>query len=121
MSDVRRQYVNPPRLSRDVAVAKLRGTERLARIDGLLSLALYDPDWKWVQERCLELLHDPDPDIVATAILALGHVGRLHGQLDLDRVVPELEALKTNEALAGRVSDVMNDIDIFVRRLRSDR
>ncbi|SRR6266704_2747874 len=120
MSDVRRQYVKPAPLSRDVAIAKLTGTDRLARIHGLLSLALYDPDWKWVQDRSLELLQDPDLDLVATAILALGHVGRLHGRLELDIVLPELEALKTNEALAGRVSDVLNDIDIFVRRRRSD-
>jgi hypothetical protein len=118
MSDVRRQYVTPARLSRDVAIAKLAGTDRRARIDGLLSLALYDPDWKWVQHRSLELLHDPDVDVVATAVLALGHLGRLHGQLELDRVLRELETVKANEALAGRVADVLNDIDIFVRRPR---
>ncbi len=108
--------MTPDRLSRKVALAKLAGTDPHARIDGILSLALYDPDWKFVQDLCLELLHDSDVDIVATAVLGLGHLGRIHGHLELDRVVPQLEALKTNDALAGRVSDELDDIDIFVRR-----
>lgn len=113
---MRRKYVTPNRLSRKVAVAKVAGTDPNARMDGILSLALYDPDWKFVQDLCLELLHDSDVDIVATAVLGLGHLGRIHGHLELDRVVPELDALKSNDALAGRVSDTLDDIDIFVRR-----
>lgn len=115
MKNSPRQHATPARFSRDTAIAKLTGTDPGDRIDGLLSLALYDPDWRWVQGCSIGLLHDPDIDIVATALLAIGHVGRLHGQLDLDRVLPELEVLRTNEALAGRVSDVLSDIDIFVR------
>jgi hypothetical protein len=115
---MRRKYVTPDRLSRKVALAKLAGTDPNARMDGILSLALYDPDWKFVQDLCLELLHDSDVAVVATAILALGHLGRIHGHLELDRVVPELDALKSNDALAGRVSDTLDDIEIFVRRQR---
>ena len=95
-------------------MAKLGRPEPRERIDGLLSLALYDREWKLVEDLCLKMLHDPDTDIVATAILALGHLARIHRQLDLDRVLPELEALKSNEALAGRVSDTLDDINIYV-------
>jgi hypothetical protein len=83
-------------------------------MDGILSLALYDPDWRSTQDRCLNLLTDPDQDVVATAILGLAHLARLHRQLDIDRVLPALQQLASVPGLAGRVSDALDDIKIFV-------
>jgi hypothetical protein len=108
------------RLSRETAESQLAGTDPRSRIEAILSLALYDPDWRSTQDRCLELVHDPDRDIVATAILGLAHLARLHRQLDVARVLRELEPLSRDPALAGRVADALDDIHIFVANDRRD-
>lgn len=107
-------------MPRETALAALDGTDPRSRIDGILSLTLYDPDWKLGQEKCLALLADPDADVVATAILGLGHLARLHHELDLGVVVPALKSLQPDPRFAGRVGDALDDIDIFVRRANRD-
>jgi hypothetical protein len=95
-----REYASPQQLPRDVALAQLEDEEPRKRMDGLLSLTLYDDDWRVGQDR-LELLHDPDADVVATSVMSLGDVARLHRQLGLERVMAELERLATDPALSG--------------------
>lgn len=115
-------FATPPELPRDEAVASLDASDQKVRIDGLLSLALYDPDWRLVQGICLTLLDDPDQDVRATAVLGLAHLARLHGDLDLDRVMPELRRLQSTPALSGRVEDALDDIETFiVRRQQGSR
>jgi hypothetical protein len=63
-------YSTPPRLSRKQATADLASADSRKRVDALLSLALYDSDWRWIQDQCLASLSDPDEDVVAAAILA---------------------------------------------------
>jgi hypothetical protein len=111
MSDT---YETPPHLPRDVAYAQLKEGDTRSRIEGLLSLSIYDPDWRSVQELCLQHLRDSDPDVVATAVLGLAHIARRQRDLDIDRVIPELERLRSNPKLAGRVEDALDDIRIFV-------
>jgi hypothetical protein len=107
-------YEQPTELPRDVAYAQLKEGDAQARMHALLSLALYDPDWRSVQEKCLEHLRDPDSDVVSTAILCLGHLARRRRSLDLDRVLPELRQLRSDPALSGRVDDVLDDIRAYV-------
>jgi hypothetical protein len=108
------RFATPDRLPREVAVEQLGSADSVARMDALLSLALYDPDGEFAQDRCLALLHDSDRDVVATAILGLAHIARLHGSLDLERVLPELQRLRAEPALLGRVEDAMDDIAVFI-------
>jgi hypothetical protein len=77
---------------------------------------LCDSDWRFVQELCLKLLNDRDSDVVATAILSLGHLARLHHELTLDRVRPALEGLKKGPRYSGRVDDTFDDIQTFIEK-----
>ncbi len=108
------RFENPLRLTREQAAADLGSNDSQKRIDALLSLALYDPDWRWVQDQVVRLFADPDRDVVATAILGLAHLARLHRQLDLDRVLPLLKVLEADPWFASRVSDTYDDIRVFV-------
>jgi hypothetical protein len=109
-------FEQPKQMSREAALTAIQGSEPNRRIDGILSLALYDSDWKWVQSQCLALLTDADPDIVNTAILGLGHVARLRRHLDLDLVIPALESLRNDPRFSGRVADTLDDIAVFMPR-----
>lgn len=108
-------YETPPHLPREVAHAQLREGDKRSRIDALLSLAIYDPDWRSAQELSLQHLHDPDVDLIATAVLGLAHIARRQQDLDIERVIPELERLRSDPRLAGRVDDALDDIRIYVR------
>ena len=108
------KYSVPPRLSRKQATDDLASADSRKRVDALLSLALYDSDWRWVQDQCLRLLADSEEDVVATAILGLGHLARLHQRLDLDQVLPRLKTLQADPRFGGRVSDAYDDIRLFV-------
>jgi hypothetical protein len=57
------KYSTPPRLSRMQATADLASADSRKCVDALLSLALYDSDWRWVQDQCPRLLADPEEDV----------------------------------------------------------
>ena len=86
-----------------------------ARIaDALLRMSLSDPDWNWAEDLCLKSLNDHRPEVKAAALVALGHLARLHRVLHLDRVLPRLKELLHDPEWAGRAEDVLDDIAVFV-------
>ena len=86
-----------------------------AIIEALLSAAYYDPDWRWVQGVCLRFLHHTDVGARSNAATCLGHIARIHKNLDLDLVLPKLLALRGDPAIRPRVDDALEDIRFFMR------
>lgn len=113
---IRHRYERIPEMTREEALALLKAADGLSRSRALLSLALYDPDWRWVQNLSLALIEDPHSDLKGTAALALAHLARIHRTLDLDVVLPALERLKNDKNIGGRVEDALSDIEIYVKR-----
>ena len=86
-----------------------------ARLSALLvGAALHDPDWRAVQDLCLELLDGTDTTLAATAVTSLGHLARLHRDLDKERVVAAITAKADDPIIGRRVPDSLDDIDTFV-------
>ena len=112
----RNRYEPIPEMTRDEALGLLKAPDVLSRSKALLSLALYDPDWRWVQNLSLALIDDPDANLKGTAALALAHLARIHRTLDLDAVLPALERLKNDEVIGARVEDALSDIEIYIKR-----
>ncbi|RCG29490.1 hypothetical protein DQ384_20880 [Sphaerisporangium album] len=73
-------------------------------------------DWRWVQDRCLELCDHPNLYVREVAITCLGHLARIHGTLDLDRVMPKLRELKRVPETRAIVQNTYSDISIFIYR-----
>jgi hypothetical protein len=82
----------------------------------LVALALYDTDWKKVQTYCLEFLEHPDAGVRAVAATCIGHLARIHKQLDLDIVLPALYRHQSDQgrSVAGNVDNALSDIEIFM-------
>lgn len=80
----------------------------------LVSAAFHEPDWQWVQDWCLRLSEHPDQNVRRVAVIALGHLARIHRRLDLDRVLPTLAARADEPELAGTVEDTLEDIRMFI-------
>jgi len=80
----------------------------------LVRLAYYDEDWRWVQSKCLEYLENSGKEIQSTAVLCLGHLARIHHQLDLETVLPVLMELRNDSSLIGKIEDTLDDIRIYI-------
>ncbi len=81
----------------------------------LVTSALHDDDWRWVQEQCRRLARDPRAQVRGCAVTSIGHLARLHGELDLDVILPLLEELVHDPEIGGRAEDALGDIRMFVR------
>lgn len=82
----------------------------------LLAVALNGEDRVWVQQWCLDLLESEDSNVRRIAVICLGHVARIHGEIDRDVVVPRLRRLSSDPAVAGDAENALEDIEIFTRR-----
>jgi len=77
------------------------------------------PHWRAPQDLCVRLARDEDDDVAGLAVTGLGHLARLHGELDLDVVLPLLHELRdTPGPLAGRAEDALEDIETFLGRVQ---
>ncbi len=110
------KYEESAPMSREDATRALHSPNPEETCMALLSIALHEPDWRWAQEQCLRSLQHASEQVRALALTCLGHVARIHGHLDMERVLPALVELRTHASLAGRVEDALDDIEMFLDR-----
>lgn len=113
MSDSIYHKVSP--ISRKDAKAAFSSGNSDRISDTLVSLAFYDSDWRWVQDKCLHFIDSSFPDVRRLSITCLGHLARIHGKLDMSKVMPVLENLRDDDEVGGIVEDTFEDIEIFVK------
>lgn len=82
--------------------------------DALIRITYHDPDWRWVQDTCIELANHSDPQVSGLAVTCLGHLARIHGVLDLEKVLPTLRKLRAHPKISGRVADALDDIKMYL-------
>jgi hypothetical protein len=81
----------------------------------LLSAAYYDRDWLWVQSRCLLFSYHEDPQVRSVAATCLGHLARIHGQLDLDTALERLNQMSADPLARAAAEDSLEDIGFFLK------
>lgn len=101
-------------MARSEALLELESADRLRKAQALLAIAMFEPDWRWAQNLCLQILASDEKNLEEIAVTCLGHIARINGQIDKDRVLPVLAALLQNPEIAGVAQDVLEDIEIFV-------
>jgi hypothetical protein len=109
------RYRNITPLSPEQADQIFRGNHAEEIVHALLSITHYESDWHWVQDRALSCLHSPSPDVRRTAVLCLGHLARIHGQIDRPKVIAALTKLRTDPECSGQVEDALEDIEKFTQ------
>ena len=83
--------------------------------EALVSVALNDSDWRWAQNKCLEFLSNESPDVRGLAATCLGHIARIHRQLDKEKVLIALREHLDDNIISGQIADALDDIDMFLR------
>jgi len=103
-----------PTVSHDEAVRLLESGVKRNVVAGLISIGLNESDKVWAQQTCLKYFASNNESIVTSAITALGHIARRHGELDKDAALSALEEVKTRfPSLEGVIADTLDDIEAF--------
>lgn len=83
-----------------------------------VGLSLDPPEGVDVQSLCLRLSQHGDPWVRGNALTSLGHLARVTGELDPERVKPLLQdGLKDeSDIVSSRAADAISDIRIYLGR-----
>jgi|SRR6516225_3897304 hypothetical protein len=107
------EQINP--LNKQQAERAFASADTEKIVHALLGTTFHEPDWEWVESRCLQYLESPVPDLRNTAIICLGHLARIHRKLHKTKVVQELSKYLVDPDYSGRVEDALDDIEMFVK------
>lgn len=108
-------YQDYQRMSKQAAEKAFASNEVKCICEAMVSIAFYEPDWKWVQNKCLGFLNNEKPEIRGLAATCLGHIARIHRQLEKEKVLNALHGLLDDHAISGQVKDALDDIDMFLQ------
>lgn len=81
--------------------------------NALVSIALFAKDWQWAQSKCLHFLNDQNSTISGLSATCLGHIARVHGKLDKQKVISALKGHLDNPEISSRIEDAIEDIERF--------
>ncbi|MFN7922846.1 MAG: hypothetical protein U0Q16_22260 [Bryobacteraceae bacterium] len=115
MSEAR--YVPVPQRSREDLIAALKSEDPTAIHDALISAAYWD-EWKWAQDQCLAFADHPSETVRAASAYGLNLIAVFHAKLDLDIVLPVLEKLRQDPAVASYAEEALEDINHFFVTLK---
>lgn len=82
-----------------------------------VSVSLHSEDWKYAQDICISLSSHPDETVRGNALLGFGHIARIHGELErekIERLV--LDGFKDESRyVQGHADDAFEDINHFLK------
>lgn len=75
-------------------------------------------DWKWKQDLCIELAKSKkNPDLCGLAVTCIGHIARIHQQIEKNKVIRELDKIKDLPYIRCRIEDALDDINMFAQEI----
>lgn len=107
-------------ISRKHAAIALSGGSSENIASTLISLSYHDPNWRWVQELCIRYLNGDNKNLQAVAATCLGHLARIHREIDLESIIPLLNALENDSDIGGVIHDALVDINWYLSLNRQD-
>jgi len=86
-------------------------------LHAVLSAALYSDDPDWAEAICLRLAKHEHFNVRGNAILGLGHLARIHGQLNESLIKPLIEAALRDESeyVRSQADAAADDVDLFLK------
>ncbi|MCD5989803.1 hypothetical protein KDX30_18070 [Pseudomonas sp. CDFA 553] len=107
-------YQGPQTINRKAVEKAFASRDVKSICEALVSVALNDPDWRWAQSKCLDLLDNESPDVRGLAATCLGHIARIHRQLDKEKVLIALREHLDDSTISGQIADALDDVDMFL-------
>ncbi|MFP1787663.1 hypothetical protein [Lonsdalea quercina] len=81
--------------------------------NALLYLTFNISDVPWVLDKIIEMIQSDDEDICGLAITCIGHIARIYGKINKEKVMPVLKRKAKQSKYSGRVEDAIDDINMF--------
>lgn len=83
----------------------------------VLSIALYSNDYEYAENFCIQFSNHEHFNIRGNAVLGFGHIARIHGKLNEERIKPIIKnALKDeNEYVCSQADGAMDDTKHFLK------
>jgi hypothetical protein len=109
-------YQPPTPLTRSEAERAFAIGDGRAVCDALVGVTFTFPDRAWVEDVCVRLSSHPEPDVRALVATCIGHLARIHGELNMAKlgVVLETLARDPDPSVVGRVLDAWDDIRMYL-------
>jgi hypothetical protein len=112
---MKRNYKEISPIDKSEAIRAFSSKEKEKIVYALVSISLYELDWKWAQDWCLFYLSNAeDYDISGLAATCLGHIARVNRNLEKGKVISELRKKLNDENIKGMVEDALDDIEMFL-------
>jgi hypothetical protein len=102
VSDLKYEPVLPATREELEVLLKSDSPETVAR--ALYAATKYEVDWSWVQDQCLKALTSPEVSVRWAAATCLGDLAFLRRSLNVEAVVPALEAATKDATIADPAS-----------------
>ncbi|HKZ77973.1 MAG TPA: hypothetical protein VJ124_06580 [Pyrinomonadaceae bacterium] len=83
----------------------------------VLSAALYSDDRDWSESICLRLSKHEQFNVRGNAILGFGHIARIHGLLNENKVKPVIEAALSDPShyVRGQAAAAAADVEFILK------
>lgn len=82
----------------------------------LLKITFDCDDWEWIQNVCIDIINsNREKNICGLAVSCIGHLARIHGKIDKERIFELFDQQKDNPYISGRIEDAIDDINRFVK------
>ncbi|MDA8521011.1 hypothetical protein [Acidovorax sp. NCPPB 4044] len=107
------EFINAIAISRAEALKAISSGIPTEICKALVSIAFHEKDWVWAQNQFIPLLRSDDYEIAGLAATCLGHIARIHGKIDKEKVLPALQSLRDNPNISGQAEDAIDDILMF--------
>lgn len=102
MSDLKHERVDP--IGKEQAIRALENPDPEVVADALYAAARSDEDTQWLEEECLKRLTSPELKIRWAAATCLGDLAFFRRPLDVQRVIPALEAATQDPTISDPAS-----------------
>ena len=80
----------------------------------LLKITFNCDDWKWIQNVCIDIINsNREKNICGLAVTCIGHLARIHGKIEKERIFEVFNQQKDNPFINDRIGDAIDDIDMF--------
>lgn len=86
-----------------------------------------DPNWRWVEERCVDLVSYPDAEVRRVATACLINLTHSHRHSPLERILPALRRARKDDSLHGLLDEFAGsfvakvDVDGYSPWIEPDR
>src|SRR3990167_8223863 len=102
------RFENVKPIDRQSAEKAFSSGENSKICDALLRATYHVPDWQWVQEKCIYFLSSKNNKIKSLAVICLGHLARIHRDIDVEIVLPLLNDLLDDPDFSGCAEDAID-------------